>query len=736
MHTTSGIGLRAFLPSVLTAAAGLAVGAPANAQDFTWKNGMSGGWPVVGNWDQGAAPNSLLPGASTLIARANAAVSMAANQSVYDLRINHATSSLTLTGGAALRFSGASPLGVRVEAGSLNLVQGQILKAAAGASAVSIVGAGKITAEGTSVIATDVALTRLAGSAALRPEFRVIGPGNGPAASVLVSGNITNAGLVSLEPRAVPGFNSASVTLELASGATTRTLTNQPGGLFQIVGGSGSRTFLGSLVNQADAITTVAGAVGFDNPAASYTTSGEFRLASGVSNSLTIRGARTAAGVYTRPTLTLTTGVIDAGATNGIGFGATRFIGDKIKFVYTAGEIVNGPIELRESELQFGDMCCVDSKLQITNGATRMLSDTIPMGVTVSVLGQGNLLASLDRPGNLKVQGRLILHSVTANTDFPRAKISMTPGPSTLTNEGEVYIGLPGASGVAASENVSMQAAQIVNKGLFVVAGDLRDTAVVGPGAQTAHFDNESGATFRLLDGKEFVLGRESNPAPLGFNTFTNKAGGKCEGNGKVWCWGSNGRKGKWVSETASKIAPGTTVNSPQDAEEFEPGALTLDADVDQQPGAVLEIAVAGPGSAGVEYSVLNVAGEAALGGILQISAADTSFLRWGSVMQIMNYASRIGDFDFLAAPSLAYPRLRWWAQPSSTAYRVGVRHEADVNHDGRVDIYDLNWVLSQYAMPGGTGPLHRLTGDANEDGVVNFLDLNIVVGMFGQSAP
>jgi Dockerin type I domain/PEP-CTERM motif len=52
-----------------------------------------------------------------------------------------------------------------------------------------------------------------------------------------------------------------------------------------------------------------------------------------------------------------------------------------------------------------------------------------------------------------------------------------------------------------------------------------------------------------------------------------------------------------------------------------------------------------------------------------------------------------------------------------------------DVNHDGTVDLLDLNAVKNHFGEDGSAG------GDANGDGVVNLEDLNAVKNNFGASS-
>jgi Glucose / Sorbosone dehydrogenase len=60
--------------------------------------------------------------------------------------------------------------------------------------------------------------------------------------------------------------------------------------------------------------------------------------------------------------------------------------------------------------------------------------------------------------------------------------------------------------------------------------------------------------------------------------------------------------------------------------------------------------------------------------------------------------------------------------------YRVNVVHDVpdmpDLNMDGKVDIFDVNFVSANW---GNTGNAGTVVGDANKDGVVNIFDINLI---------
>lgn len=89
-------------------------------------------------------------------------------------------------------------------------------------------------------------------------------------------------------------------------------------------------------------------------------------------------------------------------------------------------------------------------------------------------------------------------------------------------------------------------------------------------------------------------------------------------------------------------------------------------------------------------------------------------------------------SFDYLSMPlDDNIDGLTSWANPLgyATSTSFGGTCVGDVNGDNRVDLDDLNLVLTHFGQP-------TLAGDANGDGVVDLDDLNLVLTHFGSVCP
>ncbi len=103
-----------------------------------------------------------------------------------------------------------------------------------------------------------------------------------------------------------------------------------------------------------------------------------------------------------------------------------------------------------------------------------------------------------------------------------------------------------------------------------------------------------------------------------------------------------------------------------------------------------------------------------------------------GHTFDIISFDAANGPYDFSAIelPELANPVHTWYVEQSQTSVTIGVRHVADLDHDGLIGFSDLNIILGAYNTPGSPEQ-----GDIDGDGFVGFADLNIVLSLYNSAA-
>ncbi len=136
-------------------------------------------------------------------------------------------------------------------------------------------------------------------------------------------------------------------------------------------------------------------------------------------------------------------------------------------------------------------------------------------------------------------------------------------------------------------------------------------------------------------------------------------------------------------------------------------------------------------GRATGQFGKFTVTGNTVLAGTLECQLGAGFAPVWGDVWTVLTSTGTVtGAFATVTGDAIPNPSLRWWSDISGSTARVGVRHFADLNHDGAVNTNDLTAFLGQF---GSTGT--SLSGDFNSDGAVNTLDLTQFLGSFGLSA-
>lgn len=142
------------------------------------------------------------------------------------------------------------------------------------------------------------------------------------------------------------------------------------------------------------------------------------------------------------------------------------------------------------------------------------------------------------------------------------------------------------------------------------------------------------------------------------------------------------------------------------------------------QSQLLIELAGTAPGAG---YDVLDIAGNADLGGLLRIEVS--SELSLGDRFGVLNASSVTGVFDSVTWTGLTL------AERLSVEYRADgvdlvVHLNGDFDFDGDIDNADLGLVAGNFTGSGATGMTYA-QGDIDGDGDVDNADLGLVAGAF-----
>jgi len=231
------------------------------------------------------------------------------------------------------------------------------------------------------------------------------------------------------------------------------------------------------------------------------------------------------------------------------------------------------------------------------------------------------------------------------------------------------------------------QNTDLLNAGTIEIqVGDLR--------VEAADFVQTGGQT--VLNGGNLAVTNSFNPATI--------SGGSLKGSGTVF--------GDVVND-GGVIEPGLSA-----------GALAIDGDYVQGPGATLDIEIGGttPGA----FDVLTVNGTATLAGELHVVNIDAFVPLMGETFVILSAANVVGAFDTEAVP-LQYEVVYG---PTEVSLRAGAP-SPDLNGDGTVDLADYALFQSCYGgadqVPGADCPAGA-NADLDADGDVDLDDFDLLL--------
>lgn len=361
-----------------------------------------------------------------------------------------------------------------------------------------------------------------------------------------------------------------------------------------------------------------------------------------------------------------------------------------------------------------------------TNSGTVNLAGGSLLGDLVlnadTITGFGTVTADIENNGAITASGGTLTLNAPTTIDIDGAK----PGEVGVLNAlagnisvvAEIGPAYEGTMNIGAGRSINLNANELFNGGEINMTGG----ALVTPNLQQNAVLNVSGSTATIQAATAAFGGASDNTISsrlvlTGTTTVAATAmfdgGGTLQNNGTL----SGSFGGEISIENRGMLNPGTS-----------PGVITLDGDFVNRSNGTVNFELNGLGAN--QYDRINITGDASLDGTFNVTLG--GFVPdWGDTWSIMSYSSVTEILDVVSFTALGDPLLLWWYEATPTSFDVGVRHIADVNHDGAINFEDLNIVVSFFNMFGDD-----LAGDADEDGDVDFADLNYVVSFFNTFAP
>ena len=155
-------------------------------------------------------------------------------------------------------------------------------------------------------------------------------------------------------------------------------------------------------------------------------------------------------------------------------------------------------------------------------------------------------------------------------------------------------------------------------------------------------------------------------------------------------------------------------------------GVMSFEGDVVFGPFSTLTMEIGGT-TQGTEFDFLDVAGDIALSGTLDLQFVDSFLPTAGDTFEIIAAASVIDTFDTVNLPALP-GGLLWFVNYGATSVELVTTFGADFDEDGEVDDLDL----AAWESGLGSDSAVHTDGDANADTFVNGFDFLAWQRQFG----
>jgi hypothetical protein len=216
------------------------------------------------------------------------------------------------------------------------------------------------------------------------------------------------------------------------------------------------------------------------------------------------------------------------------------------------------------------------------------------------------------------------------------------------------------------------------------------------------------------------------------FGNVTNNGTIGIQGSRFIYFYGNVNGAGSYTGlGTATFLAALSPGNSP--------AAISFGGNVALTSSAALDIELGGS-TPGAQYDQVNVAGQLALGGVLDVTLINGFSPAAGNKFDILNWGTRTGTFSSVELPSLS-GSLEWNTSQLYTNGTLAVIDSnflpGDVNRDGRVDAADIAAMenaladLSAYQSAKGLSIAQLLAiGDLDGDGQVTNADVQGLINL------
>ncbi|MCC7484918.1 MAG: hypothetical protein IT529_07980, partial [Burkholderiales bacterium] len=443
------------------------------------------------------------------------------------------------------------------------------------------------------------------------------------------TGNWSNAGTVTI---------AGAGAVQLGAGAT---FTNQPGGVLNLTGTSavpiGTNGAARNIVN--------AGTINKDSPGTQNTGINTFRNDGRVNVNagvLELGTGATDTGAYAVAAgaeLKLSGGTrILAAGSDVTGSGRANFTGATVTINGGFGIASTGTTVIGAGSVGSNVALTFDGPVAVTGG---QFVSTAATNVNGSFDWSGGSLSGagpLVTAGATGITGAVgIANKAWSNTGtltIAGAGAVTQSGGATLTNQAAGVINLTGTAATPIGHAAGVM--QVFNAGTFNKSGTSAQTIdnafgntgtvnVTGGSLTVNGFaGNTNSGVLNLSNGATLAATVNSTPA-----SFTNASTATLSGSG-----------------TVSVGAGNTLTNQGTIRAGNSPGTLNIGGSLALTSSSVTHIELQAPGTgAGTDYDVIDVSGAVTLGGALNVSHLGGFTPVGGSTFQIMNYASRTGDF-------------------------------------------------------------------------------------------
>lgn len=308
--------------------------------------------------------------------------------------------------------------------------------------------------------------------------------------------------------------------------------------------------------------------------------------------------------------------------------------------------------------------------------------------------GAGRVTGNVLNSGVVRAEGGTLTFASAGNTNTAAGRLEATSGSQLFYTQGlGSNTGLVALTGGSFDNN----SAVLTNPGRIEGYGTVRTGGLTNTGVIS-------------VAGSLDVLGSVNNS-----NLVTTTSGSIVRFYGPVS--GAGSYTGTGTVAFLAAFAPGAS-----------PANVNFGGDVALDAASNLQIELGG-NTPGTQYDKLTIAGDATLGGTLDVSLINGFVPAIGSTFQILSAAGGVsGTFANSTLPAL--PGRSWRLNYLPTAVSLAVVLAGDYNNDGKVDAADYSRWRDTLGQTGAA-----LAADGNGNGLIDAGDYNVWKSNFGQTA-